>query len=88
MPLTHEACTQTGVYESDCEHEVQIAREAGQAFPQCGPCQAEVRWILVKTTLPSVYPPPSGRCPQPLLEPGQDQLEPFMIACDRVGRWP
>jgi len=49
MPRTSEKCQQSGIYQANCQHRIQIALSKDDTFPPCRNCGA-VTWTLVQAT--------------------------------------
>ena len=49
MPSTGHKCGQSGIYQSNCPHTMQIALSKDDTFPPCRTCGA-VTWTLVQAT--------------------------------------
>jgi hypothetical protein len=50
MPQTGEKCQQSGIYQSTCSDNLQIALSKGDTFPPCRN-HGNVSWVLKQATV-------------------------------------
>jgi len=74
MAQIGDACSEAGVYETDCEHALTRRFQVGEIFPPCATCGSAVSWLLTAPDAGAVGP--WRACCPVRREPGTDADDP------------